>query len=115
MTEAAPPTAGASRMTRPDDDGRNPDDALGAQAAEATGGTAQVPEDPVQPLASYDRDEAERDLAALTRDFSGDYDFGYDREGWYAWPFVPHRDDLTAGTPGELRVKVEAALGRAVQ
>jgi hypothetical protein len=58
------------------------------------------------------QEDAERELAALTADYGSDYEFGFDRFGWDAWPHVAHRDALHADDPAALRAKVEAALGR---
>ena len=61
-----------------------------------------------QAAAGDDRDAAEQALVGLTADFGGAYEFGYDRDGWDAWPLVRWRTTLHAATAAELREKVTA-------
>jgi hypothetical protein len=60
-------------------------------------------------------EEAGRELAALTADYGSEYEFGFDRSGWDAWPHLPYRDALHADDPAALREKVRAALGQAAE
>jgi hypothetical protein len=55
-----------------------------------------------------------RDLAALEADFGRYYGFGFDRDGWEAWPGLPHAMDLRAATALELRDQVTALLPRGI-
>jgi hypothetical protein len=53
---------------------------------------------------------ADEQLAALVAEFgTGDFEFGYDREGWHGWSCWRWLDDLHAPTPDELRAKVRTA------
>lgn len=72
------------------------------------GGAGQV-----RGLDGYTGAEADAALDALRADFGDEWELGYDRAGWDAWPSRRGRSQLRATTPEELREKLAAARGTA--
>lgn len=64
-----------------------------------------------------DQAAAEAALAALAAGLGdADWEFGFDRDGWHAWPRNPrHRPHLAAPSAEGLRQRVAAALAPAVK